>query len=61
MADGIQRRQVLCHARNSLQTQNTTPVHTTQSNTHTCQTRQIPRSNPLRRPNLGHLHIQRSR
>ena len=35
MADGIQRRQLLCHARNSLQTQNTTPVHTTQPNTHT--------------------------
>ena len=61
VADGIQRRQVLCHARNSLQTQNTTPVHTTQPNTHTCQTLQIPRSNPLRRPNLAHPHIQRSR
>ena len=35
IADGIQRRQVLCRARNSLQTQNTTPVHTTQPNTHT--------------------------
>ena len=58
MVDGIQRRQVLCHARNSLQTQNTTPVHTTQPNTHTCQTLQIPRSNPLRRPNLAHPHIQ---
>ena len=50
MADGTQRRQVLCHARNSFQTQNTTPVHTTQPNTHTCQTLQIPGSNPLRRP-----------
>ena len=61
VADGIQRRQVLCHARNSLKTQNTTPVHTTQPNTHTCQTLQIPRSNPLRRPNLANPHIQRSR
>ena len=63
VADGIQRRQVLCRARNSLQTQNTTPdpVHTTQPSTHTCQTLQIPRSNPLRRPNLAHPHIQRSR
>ena len=61
VVDGIQCRQVLCHARNSLQTQNTTPVHTTQPNTHTCQTLQIPRSNPLRRPNLAHPHIQRSR
>ena len=33
---------MLCHARNSLQTQNTTPVHTTQPNTHTCQTLHIP-------------------
>ena len=61
VADGTQRRQVFCHARNSLQTQNTTPVHTTQPNTHTCQTLQIPGSNPLGRPNLAQPHIQRSR
>ena len=57
MADGIQRRQVLCHARNSLQTQNTTPVHTTQPNTHTCQTIQIPRGVTLSDDLTWRTHI----